>query len=166
MWSGTRQTTIGKKYFRVVWINWGLVCSPVTNIYFIKLYNQDILRVNFSYYNLYIMTLSELCLKGISLLSYLCSRWLASVQKLLNTVVINIEYSDWSWPFQMTLRDFSLKDQWALIYCWIGIFFHEGVCSGWPSPFENDLVWICLKSLWVCVNNTYSKNVEKGTFSK
>jgi hypothetical protein len=45
-------------------------------------------HIRLSEFDLYIMALSELCLKGISLLSYLCGILLTSVQKLLKLDVI------------------------------------------------------------------------------
>jgi hypothetical protein len=48
------------------------------------------IRYTFSDLDLYIMTLSELCLKGISLLYHLYGIWLTSVQKVLKQDVIII----------------------------------------------------------------------------
>jgi hypothetical protein len=61
--------------------------------------------------DLYIMTLSELCMKRISISSYMCGIWLTSVQKLLKLCSNCSTCLYWPWPFQMTMRDLSLKDQ-------------------------------------------------------
>jgi hypothetical protein len=80
------------------------------------------------------MTLSELCLKGISLLSYLCGIWLTSVQKRSNKKrgdykVFKTKH-DTHWDKVDIQREWcrggdlnGLRDMWAL-----------PVSGGWNHP--------------------------------